>query len=93
MPPNRRKVKKNGSAETNRIADDDAFESDDKPTKKPFKRFKASTTARQKLRSNNKSLLDTNHVNEKMKRKNSSSPETMGNRSPTIIDSDQVNLT
>lgn len=92
MPPNRRKkFTKNGSIETNRVADDEIFESDEKLTKKPFKRFKASAVARQKLRSNNKSLSDTNHV--EMKRKNSSSPEIMGNKSPATIDSDQVNST
>lgn len=91
MPPNRRrKVKKNDSIDAKHVADDDLFETDDKPVKKTLKRFKASNAARQKLRSNSKSSLN-NHVD--MKQKVSSSPE-MGNKSPTTVgnDSEQVNL-
>lgn len=94
MPPNRhrrKKAKKNGLLSTNRVADDDVFEVDDKPIKK---RYKASSATRQNLRSGDKpsaaNTIVKKHV--EMKRKNSSSPETK-NKSPaaTRTDSDQVN--
>lgn len=95
MPPNRhrrKKAKKSGLHDTNGVADDDAFEVDDKPIKK---RYKASSATRQNLRSSDKSS-DTNTVDKKhvdVKQKKSSSPE-MKNKLPTTTqtDSDQVNL-
>lgn len=98
MPPNRRnKAKKHGSIDTKRVADDDddVFEPDDKPIKKPFKRFKAANATRQNLRSSGQTsatnTIDSKHVD--MKRKNSSSPEMKSKPSASNpVDSDQVNF-
>lgn len=93
MPPNRhrrKKAKKNALHDTNGVADDNAFEVDDKPIKK---RYKASSATRHNLRSSDKSS-DTNTVDNKhvdVKQTKSSSPE-MKNKLPTHTDSDQVNL-
>lgn len=99
MPPNRRKKSKRyASIDTKRVADDDddIFETDDKPIKKPFKRYKASSATHHNLRSSGPSsatkTIDNKHVH--TKRKISSTPEKKM-KSPVSItpDSDQVNFT
>lgn len=93
MPPNRRKkAKKYGN--TKRVANDVVLETDDKPVKKVFKRFKSASAARQNLRSSDKlsatETIDNKHMD--MERKNSSSPESK-NKSPAtnLVDSEEVN--
>lgn len=90
MPPNRRKkLKKHRPNDANDVVDDDVFEVDDKPIKK---RYKASSTTRQNLRSSDKPLAtsatDKKHVG--MKRKSLVAPEVKSK--PVFSDSDQVSM-
>lgn len=87
MPPNRRrKIKKSGRIDTKPVItddDDDVFETEVKPVKNTFKRYKASKATRENLRSNSKLSVDEKHV--AMKRKKSPSPRKKINDDLVIV--------